>query len=162
MVKRIYFLFVLTTICVTGITQTRFPVVMVNTGTGSYINEPAVCVNPKNTSQIAGGSVLNNYYYSTNRGVSWNGGTLTCSYGGVWGDPALTVDTNNNFYYIHLNSGSGSGWWLDRIVCQKSTNGGQTWNNGTYFGMNSPKQQDKCWPVVNRANNHIYCTWTQF
>ncbi|MGA3014068.1 MAG: sialidase family protein [Bacteroidales bacterium] len=162
MIKRMYFLFLITIISIPGMTQTRFPVVLVNTGTGSYINEPAVCINPKNTSQIAGGSVLNNFYYSSNRGVTWNGGVLSTTYGGVWGDPALTVDTNNNFYYIHLNSGSGSGWWLDRIVCQKSTDGGQTWSNGTYFGMNSPKQQDKCWPVVNRANNHIYATWTQF
>jgi len=30
------------------------------------------------------------------------------------------------------------------------------------MGMNSPKQQDKDWPIVNRANNHIYVTWTQF
>jgi hypothetical protein len=162
MVKKILILVVLTIYSVSGWTQTRFPIVLINSGTGSYINEPSICINPKNTFQIAAGSVLNNFYYSSDRGVTWNGGTLGSSYGGVWGDPALAVDTNNNFYYIHLNSGSGSGWWLDRIVCAKSTNGGQTWADAGYMGMNSPKQQDKAWPVVNRANNHIYVTWTQF
>jgi hypothetical protein len=49
------------------------------------------------------------------------------------------------------------------MICQKSTNGGQTWSSGTFFGLNSyPKRQDKEWAVVNRANNNIYVTWTEF
>jgi hypothetical protein len=142
--------------------QTRFPVVLVNSGTGQMYNEPSVCVNPKNTNQLVAGSVINNYYRSSDGGATWNGGILTSSYG-VWGDPTVVVDTNNNFYYFHLSYGSGSGWWIDRIVCQKSTDGGVTWNNGSYMGWNSyPHAQDKQWAVVNRTNNHIYTTWTEF
>ena len=52
--------------------------------------------------------------------------------------------------------------WLDRIVCQKSVNGGQTWDNGTFMGLNGVKAQDKEWAVVDPANNNIYVCWTQF
>jgi len=142
--------------------QSRFPVVQVYSGNSSYINEPSICINPKNLNQIVAGSVLNDYYYSSNGGVSYVHGTLSCSYG-VWGDPAIIVDTSNNFYYLHLSYPSGGGWWIDRIVCQKSTNGGQTWSDGSYMGWNTnPKKQDKAWGAVDRSNNNIYVTWTQF
>ena len=48
------------------------------------------------------------------------------------------------------------------MVCQKSTDGGKTWNNGSYTGLNPPKDQDKEWAAVNHINNHLYLTWTQF
>jgi len=146
---------------ITGWTQTRFPIVLINSGSGSFVNEPSICINPNNTNQIVAGSVINNYYRSSDEGVTWNGGILQSTWG-VWGDPAITVDANGNYYYIHLADGTG-GYWIDRIICNKSTDGGQTWNMGTYMGLNSyPHAQDKAWPVVNRTNNHIFVTWTQF
>ncbi len=143
MLKRIYFLLVFVIICVTGQTQTRFPVVYIDSST-YFVDEPSICVNPKNTNQIIAGTVINNYYWSNNSGVTWNGGILYSTWG-VWGDPAITVDTNGNYYYIHLSYGNGGGWWIDRIVCNKSTDGGQTYDvTGTYMGLNtSPKRQDK-------------------
>ncbi|MCX6246889.1 MAG: sialidase family protein [Bacteroidetes bacterium] len=162
MVKKILPFLFFTMICFQAMAQSRFPIVLVNSGSGQMYNEPSICINPKNTNQMVAGSVINNYYYSSDEGVTWNGGVLSSSYG-VWGDPAITVDTNGNYYYIHLSYGSGSGWWIDRIVCQKSTNGGSSWNDGSYMGFNPPlHQQDKAWPVVDRRNNNIYVTWTQF
>ncbi|NQV03552.1 MAG: T9SS type A sorting domain-containing protein, partial [Bacteroidia bacterium] len=55
-----------------------------------------------------------------------------------------------------------SGNWIDRIVCQKTTDGGQTWNDGSYMGLDGTKAQDKEWAIVDPANNNIYVTWTQF
>lgn len=129
------------------------------TNTGSP-NEPAICINPKNTNQVVAGSNLNFYYYSTNSGLNWSKATLTSSYT-VWGDPSITVDTAGNFYYGHLTNPMGS-YFIDRIVVQKSTNGGMNWSNGTYTGFIPPKQQDKEWLCVDPYNNNIYMTWSQF
>ena len=142
--------------------QTRFPVVTIYTGSGSFFNEPSIFINPKNTDQIIAGSVINDYYHSNNGGVTWTHGTLSCPWG-VWGDPSIVVDTNGHWYYFHLSYPGSPGWWIDRIICQKSTNGGLSWNSGSYIGWNTyPHRQDKEWAVVNRANNHIYVTWTEF
>ncbi len=107
---------------------------------------------------------LNNYYYSSDGGSTWMAGQAVSSYG-VWGDPVVVVDTEGSFYYFHL-SNPPLGNWIDRIVSQKSTDGGATWSDGTFFGLvptsSGAKVQDKEWAVVNQSNDHIYVTWTQF
>ena len=89
-------------------------------------NEPSICINPKDPNQMVAGSNTDNYHYSSNGGLTWNSGVLTSSLG-VWGDPVVIADTAGNFLFFHLSVPS---WpqWLDRIVCQKSVDGGQTWN----------------------------------
>lgn len=118
--------------------------------------EPSIYVNPNNTNHIVGGTVSDNYYYSNDGGYAWTEGTLTSSLG-VWCDPCLITDTADNVYYFHLGSSIGY-----VIVCQKSIDGGATWNDGSYMGLDGDKLQDKEWAVVDRTNNHIYVTWTQF
>jgi len=124
-------------------------------------NEPAIHVNPKNTNQVVAGANIAGVYYSTDAGATWTTNTLT-STNGVWGDPCIKTDTNGAFYYFHLSNPSSGGSWIDRICCQKSTNGGATWNNGTYMGLNPPKDEDKHWVVVDKKTNVIYVTWTEF
>ena len=80
---------------------------------------------------------------------------------GVWGDPVIDVDMDGNFYFFHL-SNPFDGNWIDRIVCQKTTDNGDTWSNGTYMGLNGTKAQDKEWSIIDRNNGNIYVTWTQF
>lgn len=126
----------------------------------NYPEEPSIKLNPKNPAIIVAGANLNNYYYSVDTGRTWNQGILTSPYG-VWGDPVIDVDTLGNFYFFHLSNPS-SGSWIDRIVCQKSVNNGQSWSPGTYTGLNGTKAQDKHWSVVDRNTNTIYLTWTQF
>ncbi|MFK5982339.1 MAG: glycosyl hydrolase, partial [Flavobacteriaceae bacterium] len=92
-------------------------------------NEPSIKMNPLNTDFIVAGANLNNYYYSSDGGSSWDIGTLTSSAYGVWGDPVIDVDPDGNFYFFHL-SNPASGNWIDRIVCQKSIDNGQSWNDG--------------------------------
>jgi hypothetical protein len=125
-----------------------------------YPEEPAICINPKNLQQIVAGANTDNYYFSNNGGLTWEQGNLSSTYG-VWGDPVIIVDTAGAFYYFHLSDPAGPAW-IDRIVCQKSTDGGDTWNNGTYTGLNGNKNQDKPWGIVDRTNNNIYVCWTQF
>ncbi len=123
-------------------------------------NEPSIKMNPLNTDILVAGANLNNVYNSSDGGLTWSKQTMTSSYG-VWGDPSFDVDTDGNFYYFHLSNPS-SGNWIDRIVCQKSTDNGDNWSSGTYMGLNGTKAQDKQWSVVDRTNNNIYVTWTQF
>ena len=123
--------------------------------------EPCIFVNPKNTDHIVGGANINNVYSSFDGGYTWNTGILSSVLNGVWGDPVLIIDTLENVYFFHL-SWPQFGSWIDRIVCQKSTDGGVTWNDGTYMGLNGTKAQDKEWAIVDRTNNNIYVTWTQF
>lgn len=160
---RLFFLFtILGAVSTLLHAQSQFPVVQIYTGNSSYINEPTICINPKNVNQVVAGSVLNDFYYSSNAGDSWTHGTLSCQWG-VWGDPVVIVDTSQNFYYFHLAYPPSPGWWIDRIICQKSTDAGHTWSSGTYMGKNTyPHAQDKHWAVVDRRNNNIYVTWTEF
>lgn len=126
----------------------------------NHPNEPSIKLDPLNPSNIVAASNINNVYYSTDGGRNWTSEKLSSTYG-VWGDPALTVDKYGNFYFFHL-SNPPTGTWIDRIVCQKSQDTGKTWTTGTFTGLNGSKEQDKEWPVVDRRNNAIYLTWTQF
>jgi hypothetical protein len=122
--------------------------------------EPSIMINPKNPAQMVAGANIDIYYYSNDSGYTWTEGTLTSTYG-VWGDPVIISDTAGNFYFFHLSNPS-FGNWIDRIVCQKSTDGGQTWSDGSYTYVDGTKAQDKQWVVVDPQTNIIYCTWTQF
>ena len=147
------------TICLSGMAlKAQYPNILISAN--NTPNEPSIMINPKNPNQIVAGTNINNYYYSGDGGLTWQEGQLSSTYG-VWGDPVIDVDTNGDFYFFHL-SNPQVGNWIDRIVCQKSTNGGQAWNNGSYMGLNGAKAQDKHWSAIDRTNNHIYVTWTEF
>lgn len=121
-------------------------------------NEPSITINPNDTNILLAGANLDNYYISTDAGYTWSQNTLSSNYG-VWGDPCTVIDNTGNFYFFHLSNATS---WIDRIVCQKSTDNGQTFNNGTFFGLNGNKDQDKEWATVDLNNNNIYVFWTQF
>jgi len=127
--------------------------------------EPSICVNPTNTKNIIAGAILSRVYYSMDGGYTWEVQKLKSTHG-VFGDPALIADMEGNIYYLHLSDPDQRGWssekLLDRIVCQRSEDGGKTWNNGGYMGLDHPKDQDKQWAVANPENGNLYATWTQF
>lgn len=127
----------------------------------SYPEEPTIYIDPNNTNRIIAGSNINSVFYSEDGGYSWNVKKLYSSAYGVAGDPMVIVDEAGHYYYFHLSS-PPNGSWLDRIVCQKSTDGGVTWNQGSFMGLNGDKDQDKPWAVVDRTTGNIYVTWTQF
>ncbi len=128
--------------------------------TSNSPNEPAIMLDPANTNRMIAGSNIANVYYSTDAGLTWTEEVQTSTLG-VWGDPVFAVDTAGNFYHFHL-SNPVVGNWIDRIVCQKSTDGGIVWNDGSYAGLNGTAAQDKQWVSIDRSNNVIYMTWTQF
>jgi hypothetical protein len=143
-------------------TYSQFPNVLISTSNSP--EEVSIAINPKNTNQIVAGANINNMYYSNNAGATWTVGTLNCATYGVWGDPILIWDTASACYYMHLSNpppGPGNSW-IDRIVVQKSGNGGQTYTTCVGVGKNGVKAQDKESVVVNPYNNEIHMTWTEF
>lgn len=158
---KFFWSFIITILVISFTANAQYTNVQISTA--SSPNEPSICINPKNTNQVVGGANISSVYYSTNGGLNWTRYSLTSSLYGVWGDPCIIVDTLGNFYYFHLSNSQSPGYWIDRIVCQKSTNAGLNFNNpGSYTYFNSPKEQDKEWACVDPRNNHLYCTWTQF
>jgi hypothetical protein len=123
-------------------------------------DEPSICIDPQNPSRVVAGGNVANIFYSADTGKMWKRKLQTSTLG-VYGDPVIVCDTAGAFYHFHL-SNPPDGSWIDRIVCQKSVDGGKTWNNGSFMGKNGSKNQDKHWISIDRRTNALYCTWTQF
>jgi hypothetical protein len=121
-------------------------------------------INKQNSDNIVAGAILDKVFYSFDGGKTWTQDTLKSTYG-VWGDPVLISDYEGNVYFFHLSDPTGENWAseeiLDRIVCQRSEDGGKSFNNGGYMGLAHPKDQDKQWAVADKQGN-LYATWTQF
>ena len=147
---------------IVNVANAQFTNVLINNSADP--EEVSICINPKNTNQIAAGANIDNVFHSNDGGITWTSAVLSDTINGVWGDPCVFTDTTGNFYFIHLSNPPAPhpGGWVDRIVCSKSNDGGASWGAGTYTGLNGTKVQDKAWTTVNRANNEIYVTWTQF
>jgi hypothetical protein len=124
-------------------------------------NEPSICINPNNTDQMVAAANIDNVYYSKDAGASWTQVSLSCPWG-IWGDPVLAADTAGAFYFLHLSNPPAPGNWIDRIITQKSLDGGKTWSQGSFTGLNGNKAQDKHWITVDKKTNALYICWTQF
>ncbi len=135
-------------------------------GDGHGPCEPSIAVNPKDPQNVAAGAILDRYYWSEDGGRTWENDKLISKAAGVYGDPVLIADWKGNFYYAHLSNPDGKGWasekLLDRIVVQKSSDGGKTYDDGTWCGLRAPKDQDKPWLCADPATGNIACTWTEF
>jgi hypothetical protein len=139
----------------------------------AYIyGEEWIAMNPKNLNQIVTGTHLSigntqsnmGYFYSSNGGFNWSGGTLLSTLSQPGTDPVILADTSGNFYYICI-----ANWGVpppngDKMLCIKSTNGGVNWNNGTAFALLYPKFDDMPMGCVDFSHsqygNNIYVTWT--
>ena len=157
--------FILLTQASIGFTQFKNIMLDEQTDGARFICEPTIAINPKNPNNIVAGSVLDNVYYTKDGGKTWKKQKLASPFG-VYGDPAIIADDKGKFYYFHLSDPTGGqGGYdtekLDRIVVQKSDDGGETWSAGESIGLNHPKDQDKQWATTDGKGN-VYVTWTQF
>lgn len=126
--------------------------------------EPSIDINPSDPSQVVAASVLNNVYISSDTGRTWVKNKLTSSYG-VYGDPVVRFADGQSVLYAHLsnpeNKAYNSESFLDRIVVQKSLDGGQSWNNGSWSESNIRWDHDKQWLSVTE-NGKVLMGWTAF
>jgi len=144
----------------------QFPNIRVNQPSSTDPNETSIAINPLDSLNLVAGANIRYYYYSTDGGYTWIQGNLTSPLG-VWGDPCVVFDLNGHCYFGHLSNPSSGGYWIDRIVVQKSTNKGISWSSGVGIGYNPPsRNQDKEWIAVDWTNspyrNNIYVAWTEF
>lgn len=127
--------------------------------------EPTICINPMDENHIVAGAILDKVYVSKDGGESWTQNSMQSSYG-VYGDPVIRANYKGDFFYAHLSNPDGKAYesesFLDRIVIQKSEDGGYTWSDGSYTLPRSPKDQDKQWLTVDPKDNTVYVTWTEF
>jgi hypothetical protein len=121
--------------------------------------EPSIAVNPRNPRELIAGTVLNDYYFSTDGGNTWSAHILNSAYG-VNGDPVVLIDKSGHYYYFHLSNPEG-GMRLDRIVCQRTDNI-QEWVTTVGHTAVNGKMHDKHWAVIDDNTNTIHMAWTQF
>jgi hypothetical protein len=163
--KRIYLPYILLTgIILNSNSFSQYQNIRIDGPQSQQPEEVTIAINPLNPDIIAAAANIDHFYLSTNGGLNWSESHLS-SMLGVWGDPVVLFDSLGNLYYSHL-SNPVSGYWIDRIVVQKSTNNGLTWNEGAGVGYVFPKNQDKEWMAVDFSQSpykgNIYMTWTEF
>ncbi|MCK9426058.1 MAG: T9SS type A sorting domain-containing protein [Ignavibacteriaceae bacterium] len=143
----------------------QFKNVRVDAATTTDAEEVTIAINTKNPAQVAAGANIYYNFFSSDSALNWKQGTLTSSLG-VWGDPCVIYDGLGNLFFAHLSyPGYVSANWIDRIVVQRSTDNGKTWNDGVGVFYNPPKQQDKEWLAVDlhsQYKNNLYTSWTEF
>jgi hypothetical protein len=128
--------------------------------------EVTIAVDPVHPLHLAAGANILYTYRSFDGGLTWSEDYLASSLG-VVGDPVVLYDMQGNLYYAHLSAPANEGYWLDRMVVQRSTDGGIVWNDGAGIGYHPPTaQQDKpglAADMTNSAFQHnVYLTWTEF
>ena len=129
--------------------------------------EVAIAIDPTNPARLVVGSNLDFYYYSWDTGLTWTEARLLAPSFGVWGDPSIAYDADGRVYYAHLsNPPEAEGFFIDRIVVQRSTDGGASFDDGEGVGLRPPKNQDKSWLVSDLTDSayrgRLYLAWTEF
>ena len=127
--------------------------------------EPTICIDPSQPSRIVAGSVLDNVYVSNDGGRTWDIQRMQSSKG-VYGDPVVRIDREGNIFYAHLSNPKGKPHgddsFLDRIVVQRSEDGGKTWNDGGHSQVRGSHDQDKEWLYIDPIDGTILMGWTEF
>ena len=126
--------------------------------------EPTIDINPTNLAHVVAGSVLDNIYVSQDTGKTWSMDQIKSSFG-VYGDPVIRFASDTSVLYAHLSNPENltyrSESFLDRIVVQRSENGGVSWNNGSWSQSNTRWDHDKQWLSVTDKGN-VLMGWTAF
>jgi len=143
----------------------QHPNVRVSSLSSSDPEEVTISVDPVNPLHLAAGANIAYHYHSLDGGLTWTEGVLNSSLG-VAGDPVVLYDNQGHLYYAHL-SYPNPGYWLDRIVVQRSLDGGVTWNDGASVGYHPPQaQQDKPGLATDMTGSpyqhNLYVAWTEF
>ncbi len=130
----------------------------------SWLTDPeevSIAIDPTSPNRVAAGANLQYYYFSTDSGSTWTEQYLSSSLS-IYGDPCLHFDATGTLYYTHLQRFP----WLHNVVVQRSTDGGQSYEDGTEFGVRDSSEQDKAWIASDNSQSkyrgNLYEAWTRF
>lgn len=136
--------------------------------TANKPNEISIAVDHRNDKKIVAGSNIDNLYISEDGAKTWTEISQKSSLG-VHGDPVIHCDDSGVFYHVHLSKTPGKNWpeMFDRMVVQRSLDGGLTWTDGVGVGFNADRMQDKPWIHSDAKMGSpylglVYLTWTEF
>jgi hypothetical protein len=142
------------------------PNVRLSTAGNTRPNEVAIAIDPANPMRLAAGSNLDWAYYSWDGGSGWEERRIVSNVHGVWGDPSVTFDADGRLFYAHLSNPPAPGYRIDRIVVQRSTDGGASFDDGAAIGLRPPRHQDKSWVAADATDSpyrgNVYVAWTEF
>jgi hypothetical protein len=131
-------------------------------------NEPSLSLHPKYSHERFLASNVNLVFVSHNSGVNWERRIVESPLG-FYGDPVTLITKEGKYLLCHLALNPNLKWpdWFDRIVFQRSDDGGATFTSGTGIGFSPGKVQDKPWMSVDEFKrsphrNRIYMSWTEF
>ncbi|NOT77235.1 MAG: exo-alpha-sialidase [Cyclobacteriaceae bacterium] len=124
----------------------------------------SIAINHKDSKNIVAAVSLNRSVYTLDGGTTWAESKVPSVFGG--GNPLVISDMKGHFYYFHQSDPGGKGKgnenWMDRVVLQKSDDGGATWGEENFFGLNPSKNQSHFTPSINAKKSILYSAWTQF
>jgi hypothetical protein len=141
-------------------------------------SETYVTINPANPKTLAAGSneifrLPMRGYYSTDSGASWGGVDLPLppakGNGVTFGsDPSLAFDTRGNVYYSYIvvYVGNGNGVNGTAMAVARSTNGGRTYPQVTFFSTAGGSDHFNDKPMITTDTNanspyrdSVYAAW---
>lgn len=163
--------------CSVSLAQYENVTIKSSKATGVGPCQPAIYINPKSPNLMVAGIVddktmqtsdtktrQSKVYYSRNYGITWTAKNTKSKYGD-FGDPCIIADNEGYFYYFHLSDPKKMGWnsemVMDRIVCQRSSNG-KSWNKGASVGHMPPKKHEKPNAAFDETSGRVYVAWTQY
>ena len=126
---------------------------------------PSIAINPKNALNLVAVTSPGTVLISKDGGATWAKKQIQSSFG-TSGEPSLIVDGDGTFFVFHVSGGNGMEGGSavkksDRIVIQRSEDGGETWSDGVFTGLTPPKIQSGPSATVDLKGN-LVLTWTQF
>jgi hypothetical protein len=126
----------------------------------------AIAINPSNTLQVIAGAGLANAYSSSNGGKSWVHDTAICGAFNLYGDPFVLWASDGKAVFSDLAYPDpqvvSDGSWIDRIIVNRSNDGGKSYNSCEDFGKNDSKVQFRHSLCVNQQTKTLHAVWTQF
>jgi len=104
-------------------------------------------------------------FHTADGGQSWTEVSLASELG-LGEETAIISDLKGHLHILHSSDKPGEGDadtnGLNRIVTQKSTDGGKTWSSGVAIGNNPAKDQRSAWPAVHPKRPILYAAWSEF
>ena len=138
-------------------------------------SETYITLNTRHSKVLAGGSneifrLPMRGYFSSDGGANWGGvdlplppplsGTNDTRFGS---DPSLAFDGSGNLYYSYIVVffGNGNGVNGTEMAVARSTDGGQTYPNTTFFGFQSGSNHFNDKPMITADLNsgNVYLAW---